>query len=63
MTFLISFFHKIGYGFGFGTGMAVSYSLANYLFSSGPLQQPTLAPNTKNTKNEKFNPMRQHPQI
>ena len=40
-------FSQNRYGFGFGTGMAVSYSLANYLFSSGPLQQPTLAPNTK----------------
>ncbi len=59
MTFIKTFFHKIGYGFGFGMGMTTAYCFVN-----------SITCNTeKNTKynykigEKKFNTSREYPQI
>ena len=51
MTFIKTFFHKIGYGFGFGIGMTSAYCFVNRINSNDGNSQ------------KKFNTSREYPQI
>ena len=62
MTFIKTFFHKIGYGFGFGMGMTTAYCFVNSITCN-------TCNTEKNTKynykigEKKFNTAREYPQI
>lgn len=59
MTFIKTFFHKIGYGFGFGMGMTTAYCFVNSITCNNE----KISKYNYKIGEKKFNTSREYPQI